>query len=75
MNNTKNSNYSIKDWLKLMDNKKTDNSQKEEENKIKKETLEDILKQDEDENLLGDQFEEDIIEIHDDLYDFDNIDD
>ena len=73
MNNTKNGNHSIKDWLLLMNNKKTDNSQKDEENKIKKETLEDILKQDEDENLLGDQFEEDIIETHD-LYDFDNID-
>ena len=75
MNNTKNSNYSIKDWLKLMDNKKLNNIQKDEENKIKKEILEDILKQDEDENLLGDQFEEEIIEIPDELYEVDNIND
>ena len=56
MNNTKNGNHTIKDWLELMGNKKVINNEVP-----KKIELDEILKYDEDENLLN-NFEEDIIE-------------
>jgi hypothetical protein len=77
MNNTKNSNYSIKDWLKLMENKKKDSLVSENiETGIKKETLDDILLHDEDENMLKGQFEEEDKEEYeeDDLNEFNEMD-
>jgi hypothetical protein len=64
MNNSKNGNSSIKNWLKSLSNKK-------EEVKFdvkEKLSLDDIIKEDEETNMLGDNFEEDIIE------NFENID-
>jgi len=64
MNNSKNGNSSIKNWLKSLSNKK-------EEVKFdvkEKLSLDDVIKEDEETNMLGDNFEEDIIE------NFENID-
>lgn len=63
MNNTKNGNHTIQDWLKLMDNKKVI----EIVEKPQKILLDEILKFDEDENLLSNTFEEDIIEDLDEI--------
>jgi len=64
MNNSKNGNNSIKSWLKIMEkNKKEDNLTANLMDKI----LIDEKTFNEDENMLGDNFEEDIIENLDEL--------
>lgn len=63
LNNMKNGNHSIKDWLKLGNKKETI---QETIFNIKDKVINNIII-DEEENLLGDQFEEDII---DDLDEF-----
>ena len=58
MNNLRNGNHSIKAWLTI--GKKTDKI----ENENEKKNLDKIISQDynEEDNMLGDKFEEDIIE-------------
>jgi hypothetical protein len=60
MNNLRNGNHSITAWLTI--GKKTDKI--ENENQNEKENLDKIISQDynEEDNMLGDKFEEDIIE-------------
>ena len=79
MNNEKNGNHSIKDWLQLMGKK----VEKKEENivfSLNKKITNDELNADEDGNMLGEHFEEDVIENLDELVNldedinFDNID-
>ena len=75
MNNTKSGNHSIKDWLKVMDKKPKIDEIEKEKFSIKKKIVEN---NNEDENILGDNFEEDIIENLDELnmdeINFDEID-
>ena len=71
MNNTKNNNRSIKDWLTVMA-KKPDVSANTEFS-INTKINDEIDNDNEDENMLGNQFEEDIIENLDEI-NFDDID-
>ena len=75
MNNTKSGNHSIKDWLKVMDKKSKIDETEKEKFSIKEKIVEN---NNEDENMLGDNFEEDIIENLDELnmdeINFDEID-
>ena len=71
MNNSKSGNHSIRDWLKVME--KNPVKEKEIEKYSLKEKIVDNNNDNEDENMLGDHFEEDIIENLDDL-NFDEID-
>jgi len=64
MNNSKNGNHSIKDWLKLMGKKKETNEIDKEEKIFKKINIDN---EDEDKNLLEDLLEEEVIENMDDL--------
>lgn len=69
MNNLKNGNHSIKDWLKVMDKNLTQKEINEKYN-VKEKIVEvkDIkIEEDEEENLLGGDFEEDQIENLDEL--------
>jgi hypothetical protein len=61
MNNSKNGNNSIKNWLTIMQNNKKD------KNILMDKLIIDEKTYDEDENLLGDNFEEDYIENLDEL--------
>ena len=62
MNNLKNGNHSIKQWLTI--GKKTDINKIENENENENKNLEKIISEDynEEDNMLSDKFEEDIIE-------------
>jgi hypothetical protein len=69
MNNIKNGNHTITDWLKLMGTKK--DSTISSKNNVVDTIINEVF--DEEENLLKNQFEEDIIEDLDEIKDYNDI--
>ena len=77
MNNTKNGNHTINDWLNAMSKKKTASELGVDDkfSLLKKIDLNEQLKIDDETNMLGDQFEEEEENNMDfDIIDFDNVD-